>query len=53
MIDNNLEECIHQQNLVRLNGRTVKQHWLWRSMEAITVQNWLHHDQGLGQILSI
>ena len=37
VIDDNLEESIHQQNLIRLNGRAVEQHWFRWSMKAVAV----------------
>jgi len=52
MEDEYLEEGVHQQNTIRLYTARVQQDRLWWPIEAVAVQYWLDHDQGLSEVLS-
>ena len=52
MKDENLEEGVHQQDSIRLDGRGVEKHRLRGSVESVGVQDGLDHDQALGQVLT-
>ena len=52
MEDEQLEEGVHEQDPVGLDGRGVQQHRLWRPVERVRVQDGLDHDQALGQVFS-
>ena len=47
MIDDNLEEGIHQQDTVRLDGGSIQQDRFRRSVETVAIQDGLYHDKGL------
>ena len=53
VINNNLEECVHQQNAIRLDRRRIQQDRFGWPVETVAVQNWLYHDEGLRQIFAI
>ena len=53
MENENLEECVHQQDSVGLNGGRVQENRFWRSLETVAVEDGLDHDQTLGQILAV
>ncbi len=52
MKDEDLEECVHEQDPVRLDRRRVEQNRLRRSTEGIRVEDRLYHDQALRQIFT-
>jgi len=52
MEDEYLEEGVHQQNTIRLYTACVQQDRLWWPIEAVAVQYWLDHDEGLSKVLS-
>ena len=52
MKDENLEECVHQQDSIGLDGRGVQEYRFRRSTESVGVQDRLDHDQALGQVLT-
>lgn len=50
--DEYLEEGVHEQDAVGLYARSVQQYRLWRTVEAVTVEDRLDHDQTLCQVLT-
>ena len=52
MKDEDLEECVHEQDPIWLNGGGVEEYRFRRSTERVGVQNRLDHDQALGQVLA-
>lgn len=52
MKDEDLEEGVHEEDPVRLDGRGVKQDGLRRPVEGVRVQDRLDHDEALSQIFS-
>jgi len=51
--DEDLEECVHEENSIWLDAGCVQEDRLWGAIETVAVENWLNHDQGLGQILPV
>ena len=52
VINDDLEESVHQQDTIRLNGRRIQQNRL-RATESVTVQDRLDHNQSLCYILTV
>lgn len=48
----NLEECVHHKDAIRLDRRSIKESRLGRSVEGVRVQDRLDHDQALGQVFT-
>ena len=53
VIDANQEVGVKQQDGVCLNTARVQQHWFWRAVERIGVQNRLDHNKRVGDILVV
>ena len=49
--DEDLEECVHEEDPVWLDAGGVEQHRLGRTIEAVAVEDWLDHDETLGEVL--
>lgn len=48
-----LEKRVHEKNSIGLNRRRVQKNWFRGSVEGVSIQNGLNHDETLGQILTI
>ena len=51
MVDEDVEEGVHEQDAVGLDGRGVEQHGLWWPVEGVGVQDGLDHNERLGEVL--
>ena len=51
MVDEDVEEGVHEQDPLGLNGRGVEQDRLGGPAERVGVQDGLNHDERLGQVL--
>jgi hypothetical protein len=51
--DEYLEESVHEEDAVRLDGGRVQEHRLWWPVERVRVQNGLDHYQGLCEVLTV
>ena len=52
MKDEDLEEGVHEEDPIRLNGGGVEQNRLRRSAEGVRVEDRLDHDQALRQVFT-
>jgi hypothetical protein len=52
MEDEYLEEGVHKENTIRLYTACVQKDGLWRPVEAVAIQYWLDHDEGLSEVLA-
>lgn len=52
MVDEYLEEGVHEKDAIRKDTAAVQQHRLWGPVEGVGVENGLYHDERLGQVLT-
>ena len=52
MENEELEESIHEENSVRLDGGGVEEDWLRGTLERVGVQDRLDHDETVVQIFT-
>jgi len=52
VIDQDLEERVHQQDAIRLDRSRIEEDRLWWAIERVAVEDRLDHDQRLGEVLA-